>query len=104
MAKNKKFECDECFRDDFKSERGVWQHKMKAHPYVPPPAPAKTTETAPGEEFEQTLIGGSHLNIGDLVWFGRKCVITKLTRTEGSKDIFVTLKVTKKWYSTTEIS
>lgn len=29
----KKYKCEDCFRDDFKSENGLQQHIRKAHPY-----------------------------------------------------------------------
>src|SRR5438552_3487878 len=104
MPKQKKFPCDECFREDFKSERGLAKHKTKAHPYVPPPPPKRTTEIEPGIEQTHNLLGGSQLHLGDVVWIGRKAVITKITRTEGSRDIEVILRIMKKWWSETEIS
>lgn len=99
MSKNKKLVCDTCGRNDFLSQRGVYQHDRIAHPYIPPPAPKRTTEIAPLDEEINNLLNGKHLSIGDVIWLGRKAVITKITRTENSNDIEVVLRITKKWWS-----
>lgn len=104
MPKKQAVQCDECGREDFKSDAGLRQHKAKAHPYVPPPPPKRTTEVEPGQEENHNLLGGSYLQLGDVVWIGRKAVITKITKTEGSKNAEVVLRLTKKWWSPTEIS
>jgi hypothetical protein len=45
------------------------------------PLPKKTTESAPDQYETTILLGGSpKLEIGDIFWLGRKCVITKMPR------------------------
>src|SRR6266498_3910714 len=83
--KQKRVACDKCFRDDFKSERGLAQRETKAHPYIPPPPPRRETEIQPGGEEKLTILGGHNLQLGDVLWLGRKAVLTKITKTEGSK-------------------
>ena len=48
--------------------------------FVPPPPPKQTIEEIPMSFFdeEHNLLGGKQLKLGDLVWLGRKCVITKI--------------------------
>jgi hypothetical protein len=104
MKKNKKFVCEICGRSDFLSQRGVYQHDRIAHPYIPPPPPKRTTEIASLEEESHNLLSGKRLNIGDVVWLGRKAVITKIIRTENSNDVEVILRMTKKWWSSEPIS
>lgn len=104
MKKSKKFVCKKCGRSDFLSQRGVEQHDWKAHPYIPPPSPKRTTDLAPMDEENHTLLNGKYLNIGDVVWLGRKAVITKIIRTENSNDVEVVLNLTKKWWSSQPIN
>jgi hypothetical protein len=99
MKKNKGIVCEKCERSSFISQRGLYQHERIAHPYIPPPPPIRTTETAPLEEESHTLLNGKHLSLGDVVWIGRKAVITKITKTENSKNADVVLRLTKKWWS-----
>jgi hypothetical protein len=96
-------ECEKCERS-FATARGLQQHDRKAHPYIPPPPPKRETHTAPDEYENHTLIGGNTLSLGDIVWVGRKTVITSITKTEGSKDVSVVLRITRKWWSAEEIS
>ncbi|MEK7992870.1 MAG: hypothetical protein AAB403_03600 [Planctomycetota bacterium] len=92
--------CEKCSRA-FGSRRGLEQHDRKAHPYVPTPPPKRTTEQAPLEVWETKLLGArKQLGLGDVFWHVRKCVITKITTTEGSNDIEITAHVTKRHYST----
>jgi hypothetical protein len=98
-----KVKCDECFRT-FANSRGLQQHKTKKHPYVPPPPPKREIQTAPNEYEDHSLLNGRKVQLGDVIWIGRKAVIVKLTKTEGSNDVDVTLRLTKKWWSETEIS
>lgn len=95
----KKFVCKKCGRSDFLSQRGVYQHDRIAHPYISPPAPKRTTEIAPFDEENHILLNGKYLSIGDVVWLGRKAVITKMIKTENSNDVEVVLRLTKKWWS-----
>jgi hypothetical protein len=95
----KKLICEKSGRSGFISERGLYQHERIAHPYIPPPAPKRTTEIAPFDEEDYTLLNGKYLSLGDVVWLGRKAVITKITKTENSNDIGVILCITKKWWS-----
>ncbi len=98
MASNHK--CAKC-GIGFASTRGLSIHHSRMHPYVPPPAPKKTTEQEPIETWETTLLGArKQLGLGDVFWHVRKCVITRITVTEGSNDIAITARVTKRHYST----
>jgi hypothetical protein len=99
-----KFKCDECDDKTFKTQRGLNLHTAKVHPYVPPPPPKKETETAPNEYEEHTLLDGRSFRLGDVVWLGKKAVIIKITKTEGSNDVVVNVRLTKMWYSREEIS
>jgi hypothetical protein len=105
MKKAKKqFKCGDCGRV-FGSARGRIQHGTKVHPYVPPPQPKQETEIAPDEYYDNhRLLNGRRIQIGDVVWLGRKTVVMKITRTDGLNDVQAVLRVTKKWYSQTEIS
>lgn len=98
-----KFECDKCpwsKEKKFNTQKGLEQHIRIKHPYVAPPAPKKETVYVPNDlEEDHSLADGKEIQIGDLIWLGRKCVVTKITKTEGTKDVEVTLKITKKWYS-----
>jgi hypothetical protein len=104
MYKKVIFICKKCLRDDFKSARGLAQHGTKAHPYVPPPPPVRTVQVAPFDEELHNFFGGNKLQVGDVVYFARKAVIRKIIKTEGSNIAEVTLAITKKWWSETEIS
>jgi hypothetical protein len=104
MKKNKGFLCEKCRRSDFISQKGLYQHERIVHPYIPPPLPKRTIETAPLEEENHTLLNGKNLNIGDVVWLGRKAVILRITKTENSNDAEVVLRLTKKWWSKEEIN
>jgi hypothetical protein len=53
---------------------------------------------------EHTLLNGRNFQLGDVVWFGQKAVIIKITKTEGSNNAEVLVRITKKWYSREEIS
>lgn len=99
------FPCKNCVFNA-KSLSGLMSHNSHKHPAPPPPPPPKKeTVYAPNVlEEDHSLLNGDKLKIGDLIWLGRKCVITKITKTEGSKDVDVQLKITKMWYSQTEIS
>lgn len=94
--------CPKCDRR-FASERGLAQHDGKAHPYVQPPAPRETTFKACLEVESHSLIGGKNFHLGDVVWFGRKAVITKITTVDGSSDAKVEVMITRKWYSAEEL-
>jgi hypothetical protein len=96
--KKLRYECSKC------DERFVSWQARDSHLAIQHRPPRKTTETANfGEEFH-TLLNGKNLALGDVVWLGRKTVITEITKTEGSDDVAVMLKITKKWYSREEIS
>lgn len=89
--------CDKCTRKF--TRRGMARHMASAHtpqprPFVP--QPKKTTEYETGETHEHNLLNGKGLKLGDVVWHVRKCVITRITETEGSKDVSVTLRTTKR--------
>jgi hypothetical protein len=54
---------------------------------------------------DRTLLDArGKFQLGDLVWIGRKAVITKLTTTEGSKALEVSLRITRKWWSPEQLS
>jgi hypothetical protein len=93
-----RYECYKC-KERFASWQARDSHDDMAHR-----PPRKTTERANFGEESHTLINGKNLALGDVVWLGRKTVITEITKTEGSGDVSVVLKITKKWYSPEEIS
>lgn len=98
--------CGKC-GGKFATNRGLAIHDTRMHPYIAPPIPQpkKTVETAPSAlEEEHNLVAGNNLELGDVVYLGRKTVITRITKTEGSRDVSVTLKITKKWWSKDPIS
>lgn len=98
MDKKKAFSCGKCALL-FSTARGLAQHDRRAHPYVPPPAPKKETVVEIGETEDHTLIGGRRVQIGDVIYFGRKAVVTQITKTEGSNDAHVIVRVSRKWWS-----
>jgi hypothetical protein len=99
MSKEKlRYECYKC------GERFVGWQARDSHSAIEHRPPRKTTEVANFGEESQTLLNGKNLALGDVVWLGRKTVITEITRTEGSDSVDVVLKTTKKWYSRDEIS
>lgn len=100
--KTEKFQCKKCFRW-FTTNRGLASHG-RMHPWIPAPAPKKETEVETGTvETHNLLNAKGKLDLGDVFWLGRKCVITKITKIEGSNTIEVEARITKKWYSTEEI-
>jgi hypothetical protein len=101
MKKEKKFFCEKCGRDDFKSNKGVMQHDSKAHPYIAPPEPKKTVEVAEHNIFPQRrkLLNAATLDIGDVFYRVEKCVLKKITRTEGSRDIDTEYEITKSYWT-----
>lgn len=78
-----------------------WRARDK-HNFIEHQPPKKTTEIAPNEEFNQTLLKGKRLEIGDVVWVNRKCVIIQITHTENSPDVDVILKTTKRLWAQKE--
>lgn len=101
MAKKKKeirFECFKCTRD-FKTQGALTRHDNKEHPYIPTPPPKKTTEVSSGQWETRTLLGGKRkLTLGDVFYRIEKCVIKRLTVTEGSDDIEVGYEITRQHY------
>jgi hypothetical protein len=105
LTKKGQSKCEKCPGREFRGMRGLRTHQSKAHPYVCPPAPLPKPETtkASGEEETTQLIGGRNFEIGDVIWLGRKCTITEITKAEGSPDVKVKLLITKRWYSRNQI-
>ena len=99
-------EADGLCERQFGTLEGMKQHMRKAHPpepYVPPPPPKKMTTAAPNQlDEDHHLIGGKRVDVGDVVYIKRKCVVVSRTETEGSEDLDVVLKVTKRWWSNNE--
>lgn len=78
-------------------------HKPKPRPYIPPPAPKRTTiEEVPSSfstDNEDLTLLDCKLKVGDTFYHVRKFVITRTERVEGSKDVKVRAKCTKRHYS-----
>lgn len=101
MKKKLRYQCYKC-DERFKSWQERNHHCEQEH--KPVLEPKKTIEVIPGYEEVRNLIDGKDLKLGDVIWLGRKTVITKIERTENSRDILATLKITRGWYSREEIN
>ncbi len=97
MKKIQKIICEKCGKDDFKSQIGLHLHARKIHPYIPPPEPKRTVETAfPHLPENHNLLGGrGRLGIGDIFYRVQKLVVIKTTITENSNDLNVVAQITK---------
>lgn len=80
-----------------------WQQR-DSHVKIDHAPPKVTTETASMKIESRTLLGGRRIKVGDVIWLGRKVVITKTEKTEGSVDVEVEVAITKNWWSEEEIS
>ena len=92
-----RYGCHKC------SERFISWQARDNHLAISHQPPQKINEVASFGEESHILINGKNLSLGDVIWLGRKTVITEITKTEGSNDVDVVLKITKKWYSKEEI-
>lgn len=92
MTKNR---CEKCGKG-YKSPAGLTRHKSRMHPApVPVPVPKRTTEEEKGSIDTRTLLGGVDLEVGDVVYIVQKGTISSITKTVGSRDVSVTLRISK---------
>jgi hypothetical protein len=100
--KTKTAECKVCNRGF--SIRGIAIHTTRMHSpvvIIPQPVvvlPEKTIARAVNPAFldHLNLIGGGHLDVGDVFWHVRKFVIKEITKTAGSNTVSVMAECTKK--------
>ncbi len=89
VNKKLRFECGKC------DERFIsWQQRDR-HEGEGHKPPEVKTETASMQEDSRTLLGGSEVEIGDVIEITKKVVVTKTTKTEGSKDISAVVALIK---------
>ena len=91
--KTKRYGCYKC------DERFIsWQQRNR-HLEDDHKPPMKTTIEMKRYGEYHKLIGGVHMEIGDLISFEKKGVITKITKTENSRDVEVEVAVISDVYN-----
>lgn len=94
-------EADASCERQFKTMRGMQAHMRIAHKPEPIVIPKKVIQRAIDRlnEDRNLLNAKGQVDIGDVVYITQKCVVVRITETEGSRDLDVELQITKSSWS-----